>query len=242
MANVLALITARSGSKGVPNKNIRLLGGHPLLAWSIKALQKSTLIDRIIVSTDSREYADIAINLGAEAPFLRPDDISGDASTDYECISHALEWLDSNNYLPNYIAHIRPTTPFRDPALIDLAIDTFKNSPKHVTSMRSAHLMSESAYKAFEINNDGYFQVLGGGNIGLDVANNARQSYPKTYQPNGYIDVLSSSFIRQSNLIHGGYVLPFITPCTLEVDTEADFSMLEYQLKECKILAERVFG
>ena len=82
MSKVIALIPARSGSKGVPNKNTRLLGGHTLIAWSIMAVKKAKSIDRVIVSTDSEEYSQIAIQLGAEAPFLRPAEISGDQSTD----------------------------------------------------------------------------------------------------------------------------------------------------------------
>ena len=90
MNSIVAIIPARSGSKGVPNKNIRLLGGHSVLNWSIKACKLSKLITRIIVSTDSLEYARIAHGLGAEVPFIRPADISGDNSSDYEFIDHAL--------------------------------------------------------------------------------------------------------------------------------------------------------
>jgi N-acylneuraminate cytidylyltransferase len=230
MNKVIALIPARAGSKGVPNKNIRMLGGYPLMAWSIMAAKKSKLIDRIIVSTDSHEYANLAIKLGAEAPFLRPSEISDDHSTDYDCIVHALDWLGMNGGEPQYIVHIRPTTPFRDPAYIDSAIEAFQNSPENITSLRSAHEMSESAYKTLEITEDGRFKRVGSDDTALDSANNARQQFPKTYQANGYVDILSTSFIRAKGLIHGDWVLPFITPSVLEVDTEDDFFQLEYQL------------
>ncbi|MDO9219316.1 MAG: acylneuraminate cytidylyltransferase family protein, partial [Lacisediminimonas sp.] len=96
MSSIVALIPARAGSKGVPHKNIKPLGGRPLIEWSIKACLKSRLIDRVIVSTDSPEYAELAIKLGAEAPFLRPAEISADRSTDYDFIVHALDWLAAN--------------------------------------------------------------------------------------------------------------------------------------------------
>ena len=229
MSEVIALIPARSGSKGVLNKNKRLLGNYPLIAWSILAAKKSKFIDRIIVSTDSEEYAKLAIEYGAEAPFLRPEKISGDSSTDYEFILHALDWLLNKGDEPKYIAHIRPTTPLRDPLLIDCAIDFFKKNSK-ATSLRSAHEMPESAYKTFEIATEGQFKIVGANNTDLDKANSARQQFPKTFQPNGYIDVLSTQFIRNTGILHGNWVLPFITPISFEVDTEDDFIFLEYQL------------
>lgn len=242
MGNIIALIPARAGSKGVPNKNIRTLGDFPLIAWSIMAAKKSNFIDRIIVSTDSEEYAKLAINFGAEAPFLRPPEISGDRSTDYDCILHALDWFTLNGGEPDYIVHLRPTTPLRDPLYIDLAIKTFESSPNNVTALRSAHEMSESAYKTFEITEDGRFKRVGGESTALDSANNARQQFPSTYQANGYVDVLSTNFVRKSGLIHGDWVLPFITPSVVEVDTEDDFLHLEYQISHAPSIASQLFN
>lgn len=229
MSRVIALIPARSGSKGVPNKNIRPLGGHTLIEWSIMACKKAKLIDRVIVSTDSPEYAQLSVRLGAEAPFLRPAEISGDRATDYDFIAHALNWLAANGGEPEYIAHIRPTTPLRDPTLIDAAIRAFQ-SDSRATALRSVHEMSESAYKTFEIAPEGQLKRVGADSTALDAANNARQQFPATYQANGYVDVLSTRFIRASGLIHGNWVLPFVTPTVVEVDTEEDFAHLEYQI------------
>jgi N-acylneuraminate cytidylyltransferase len=240
MSKVIALIPARSGSKGVPNKNTRLLGGHALIAWSIKAALKASSIDRVVVSTDSYEYAQLAIQLGAEAPFLRPAEISGDRSTDFDFIAHALDWFADSAGEPEYIVHIRPTTPFRDPALIDTAVRLFQNS-KVATALRSAQEMSESAYKTFEIAPAGQFKRLGADGTALDAANNARQQFPATYQANGYVDVLSTRFIRDNSLIHGDWVLPFITPTVVEVDTEDDFALLEYQLARTPNISTQLF-
>lgn len=241
MNNVVALIPARSGSKGVPHKNIKSLGGHPLIEWSIKACLKSRLIDRIIVSTDSTEYADLSIKLGAEVPFLRPADIADDRSTDYEFVLHALNWFAANGGEPESLVHIRPTTPYRSPGLIDVAIEAFRNESR-ATALRSVHEMTESAYKTFEIAPEGQLQSLGADSTALDAANNARQQFPATYQANGYVDVLSSRFVRSHGMIHGDWVMPFITPAVVEVDSEDDFAHLEFLLDRNPEIAHEIFS
>lgn len=229
MHGIYALIPARSGSKGVPDKNIRNLAGHSLLAWSISVCLKSNLIDRVIVSTDSEAYANLALSLGAEVPFLRPAHISHDTSSDLDFIMHALEWFHSVNSVPKYIAHMRPTTPLRLPQIIDDAIREFVGS-QDATSLRSVHKMSESAYKTFELNEKGYLRMLGASNSFLDLANSARQLYPQTYFANGYVDVLSVEYILGSGFLHGDKVIPFITPFSVEVDTEEDFDHLIHKV------------
>jgi N-acylneuraminate cytidylyltransferase len=241
LSKVVALIPARAGSKGVPNKNVRDLGGHPLLAWSVAACTHSVMIDRTIVSTDSPDYAALAQRLGAEAPFLRPAEISGDRSTDYEFIVHALNWLAAHGDEPAFVVHIRPTTPLRDAKLIDEAVRAFEASP-HATALRSVHEMAESAYKTFEIAAGGQLKRLGSDSTALDAANNARQQFPATYQANGYVDVLSTAFIRRSGLIHGDQVMPFITPPVVEVDGENDFAHLEFQLSRAPDTARQLFA
>jgi len=241
VTQIVVLIPARAGSKGVPNKNVRMLGGHPLLAWSIAACLKSKSIHRVIVSTDSADYAKLAKELGAEAPFLRPAEISADRSTDYDFVVHALDWLANEGREPDFLVHIRPTTPFRNPSLIDAAVGEFVNASQ-ATAMRSVHEMSESAYKTFEIAAAGQLKRLGSDDTALDSANNARQQFPSTYVANGYVDVLSSAFIRKTGLLHGDHVLPFITPPVVEVDTESDFAHLEFQLEQAPTIVSKLFA
>lgn len=230
---IIALIGARSGSKGVPNKNIRILGGYPLLAWSIRACAKAKLIDRIIVSTDSEEYASIARLYGAEV-IMRPAAISGDESTDYEFIAHALETVDCE-----YVAHIRPTTPLRDPQVIDRAITEFQ-ATKDYAAMRSVHEMPESAYKAFTIL-AGVLVPMTGVHT-ADMSNLPRQSFPTTYAANGYVDVLNTKFCRHSSRLHGDSVCPFLTEPVIEIDCAADFAMLEAYVSRNPEVTTRVFG
>jgi len=231
MIKTFALIPARSGSKGVPNKNVMKLNGHPLLGWSIAAAKQSKNIDRVIVSTDSKEYADLAISYGAEVPFIRPDKISNDTSTDFEFIEHALNFFKNECNEPSYIAHLRPTTPIRDPNLIDAAIELAINQ-NNCSSIRSVHEMSETAYKTLEIDDMNYLRPLGLIDTSKLDNNAPRQAFPKTYQANGYIDILISSHIRKNGNIHGNDCLPFLTEQAIEIDCVDDFKYLEYTLAQ----------
>ena len=182
----------------------------------------------------------MSLEMGAEVPFLRPAEIATDRSADYDFIKHALDWFSQDEWEPDYIVHIRPTTPFRDPSLVDRAVAEFIGHPR-ATALRSVHPMSESAYKTFEIAPGGQLKRVASESTELDIANNARQQFPATYIANGYVDVLSTAFIREMQLIHGDYVLPFITPRANEVDTPEDFFMLEAELENHPEFAARIF-
>jgi CMP-N,N'-diacetyllegionaminic acid synthase len=230
MKNIVALIPARSGSKGVVDKNIMPLGGIPLISYSIVAAKKSKLIDRIIVSTDSEEYSEIARSYGAETPFIRPKDISGDLATDVEFFKHAVDWLQENeNFVPEYFVHLRPTTPFRDSKVLDKAIKEFICSD--YSALRSCHKMSESSYKTFEVENNMFKRICNGGN-NIEGSNAARQAFPETYDANGYIDIVRSEMIAKHSLIHGSRVKAFITNTTHEIDEIGDIDFLEYLIKK----------
>ena len=238
--DIIAVIPARSGSKGVPDKNIRNLAGKPLIAYSITAAKNAGLIDRIIVSTDSEKYAYFAREYGAEVPFIRPNKYSKDDSTDYDFVKHLLDWLaDNEGSTPDYIIHLRPTTPLRDSSVLDNAIEKFMNNVE-ATSLRSAHEMSETAYKQFELE-DKYFKTICTGSFDLDDANNSRQSFPKTYFPNGYIDILRTSYILENHLLHGNRVMGYITDFAIEVDTIDDFKFLEWKINKNDEIIKKIF-
>ncbi len=241
MDKIVAIIPARSGSKGVVNKNIRLLAGYPLLAYSIAVAKMVKCIDRIIVSTDSMMYAAIAREYGAEIPFLRPMEISGDTSTDYDFIRHLLNWMLCNEgNIPKYLVHLRPTTPLRDENYIDAAINCIEQY-EHATALRSVHEMSESAYKAFEIVGD-YLKPIGSDSFDLDEFNKPRQSFINTYEANGYVDIIRSEYVIENNKLHGDRVKYFITPHVVEVDAVEDFDYLEYQVTKHPEIVKNLFG
>ena len=239
MSKIVALIPARSGSKGVPGKNIKPLAGFPLIAYSIKAALKSKLIDRVIVSTDSEEYANIAREYGAEVPFLRPSELSGDKAADTDFFKHAIDWfIENEGEVPEYFAHLRPTTPLREPNVIDAALKSFIGSD--FTALRSVHKMTESSYKSFEIEDD-KLKCLCGGNFDIESANLARQAYPSTYDANGYIDVVRSEMVIQKNLIHSDRVQAYVTDVSYEIDELSDIDFLEYLINKSPTLVKRLF-
>jgi CMP-N,N'-diacetyllegionaminic acid synthase len=241
MGEIFALIPARAGSKGLKDKNIKLLAGHPLMAFSIAAAKRCKNINRVIVSTNSKQYADIAKKYGAEVPFLRPEEISQDKSTDYDFVKHALDWFSENEgRLPQMLVHLRPTTPLRQVKYIQDAVEIVKKDTD-ATALRSVHKMSESAYKMFEIEN-GILKRVGTSSFELDRANDPRQGFTDTYFPNGYVDVLKTSFILENKKIHGNRVFGYVTPFGAEVDGPEDFEYLEYlAAKNPKIVSE-LFG
>lgn len=228
---VYAIIPARSGSKGVKNKNIRCLLGYPMLAYSIMACKLCGGIDRIIVSTDSEEYARIARYYGAETPFIRPAEISGDNSTDIEFMQHAINWLAENEgELPELFMHVRPTYPLRDFKVMRDALDRMK-ADNTATSLRSAYLASNTPYKWFNLREDGYYKPIRD-DMTLDQANNPRQAFPDVFIPDGYVDMLRTSHIIEKDLMHGDRMIGFVVPSGIDVDAMKDMEYLEFIIKD----------
>ena len=219
---IIAIIPARSGSKTIKDKNIRELGKKPLIAWSIESCLRSKFISKVYVSTDSKKYAKIAKQFGPIEILLRPRKISGDFSTDYQMIKHAIDNID---YSYDYIAHIRPTTPIRKICDLNTAIKSFVNS--RYTSLRSVHEMSETSYKTLEIVK-GALKPLKNLKSTIDELNAPRQKFNKTYTPNGVIDIYKKSFIIQNKLLFGNKVKAFKTSYTKEIDNKSDFNYIEF--------------
>ncbi len=235
---VFALVTARSGSKGVPDKNIKHIGGYSLLDWSIKSSLKAQSISKVYLSTDSEDYANIGKKCGALVSFLRPMELASDTANDLDVIKHFLSVIDEK---PDALVHIRPTTPIRDPSILDKAIEMFFTKKDELTSLRSVHEMSESAYKSFEVNEKGVLATIGSVESG-DKANLPRQAFPKTYAANGYVDILDPNFILKENKLHGDRILAFQTPVVTEVDSIEDLEYLEWQVTKQPHLLKTVFG
>jgi len=216
-----AIIPARGGSKGIPNKNIVDLGGFPLIAYSIVASKKAGL--ETYVSTDSEEIAKISKEWGAKV-IMRPKEYATDTSPDIDFIKHAIKYINTD-----YLVHLRPTTPFRNPELIKQAIREMEKSK--ATSMRSAHRIAESPYKFMKIKK-GYFLPFIGD---LKNSNLPRQLFEPVFHPNGYVDILKVSEIGKT--IHGKKILPFITDEVIEIDRPID---LEYA--RTKVFKTKIYG
>ena len=241
--NIVAIIPARSGSKGVPNKNIRSLGGRPLIEWSIAAAKLTPEISRVIVSTDSQSYAELAIEMGADAPFIRPTEISGDKSSDLELFKHVIHYFDSiEKYTPEIFVHLRPTSPFRDPDLISEAIQLALFQMGNISAIRSVQEMSETAYKTVEFDENDFLISSFSRNRDLESSNLPRQHFPVTYSPNGYVDIIFPKNISDCNYLHGSSVMGFKTDSIIEIDSENDFKICESLLSISPIIKRKLFG
>jgi len=210
---VYAIIPARSGSTAVKNKNIRDMGGKPLMAWQITNAVESKLVNRTFVSTDSEQYRKIAKEHGAEVPFLRPPGISGSRSTDLEFLQHFLQWLTENNQEhPDYIVQLRPTAPMTTSKQVDEAVSLMLQHELYgYDALRSVTLYDHEAYNSYWIHDDDTTlkplishpvkDPLAPGSpvpyveLPSEPQSVARQILPKIYWHNAYIDIMRPSTI-----------------------------------------------
>ena len=224
MIRILCIIPARSGSKGLPHKNIKDYRGKPLLAWSIEQAQLCRYDMKIVVSTDSKEYADIAMKYGAEAPFLRPLEISGDLSTDYECMKHSVEWLKQNQqYYPDIVLQLRPTSPLRNVEDINNAIGLFLENRENYDSLLSVIEFEKSPYKMYNVKENTLMPLFKKVNDIDEPYNQCRQILPKCYLHNGYIDIFNTSILERET-ISGEKIYPYVMNKEedLDIDTNDD--------------------
>ena len=231
MVEVLALIPARGGSKGLPRKNIKSLGGYPLIGYSIAAALKAELVTRTIVSTDDSEIADLSREYGAEVPFLRPDEFAQDNTRDLPVFQHALSWLsEQENYHPDVVVQLRPTSPFRPPGLIDGAIQTLLNFPE-ATSVRGVVPSKQNPFKMWRVQADGKMAPL----LETDYPepfNMPRQELPPTYWQTGHIDVINSKTIQNGSMSGDTvYAYQIDSLFSIDLDNSLDWKRAEERLK-----------
>ncbi len=217
---VLAIIPARGGSKGLPNKNILPLLDHPLIAYSIKAAKDSQLITRTIVSTDSETIAQTALKYSAEVPFMRPEEFAQDMSTDFEVFYHALNWLkDNEGYVPDYVVQLRPTSPIRSAKIIDDCIEKLANSD--ADSLRIVTPSPITPYKMWAIENEekAMIPLLNLPEI-EEPYNQPRQKLPQTYWQIGFLDVIKTETLVSQKSMSGKKILPYIVGNEFAVDID----------------------
>lgn len=229
---ILALIPARAGSKRVKNKNIRDLGGKPLIAYTIEAALKSKLVTRVVVSTDSPVIAAAAKKYGADVPFLRPKDLAGSGSTEYEFHRHALDWLKENEgYEADLIVNLYPTTPFRKSASIDRAIREMLANPKS-ESLRSIRKCAEHPYKMWTVKGKLAHPYVGG--VGSQKHTLAYQQLPEIWIQNASIYITRPSVIYDSKTTIGKNVLafPMNEEESVDINLPLDFVLAETLLRD----------
>lgn len=225
---VIGIIPARGGSKGVPGKNIRLLAGKPLVAYTIEAALAAKSLDRVVVSTDDKEIARISKEYGAEVPFLRPKHLAKDTTPDLPVFQHALQYLEDNEgYKPDIIVHLRPTTPFKTGKLIDGAVNKLISTG--ADGVRTVCLVEYHPCWMKRIEGDRILPFMK-----LDREYTRRQDLPPVYKANGVVDVTRRKFIMDEGRMLGDNVKAiFMEPMpSLDIDTELDFLIAERVLEE----------
>ena len=230
MTEILALIPARGGSKGIPLKNIRNFAGYPLIAWSIAAAKYSNSVTRVIVSTDDEEIAAVARDYGAETPFLRPAEFAQDQTTDLPVFEHALKWLEEvEAYKPDIVVQLRPTSPIRPRGLVDDAVRVLIAHPD-ADCVRGVVPAAQNPHKMWRFSgNDTPMQPL------LEVEgihepyNAPRQILPSIYWQTGHIDAIHVSTIAEKHSLTGDVIYPLmIDPrYTVDIDTLPDWEKYE---------------
>lgn len=223
--NIIAVIPARSGSKSVVNKNIRLLAGKPMLAYSIEHAKQSRYISRILLSTDSSDYAAIGKAYGAEVPFLRPAEYATDTATDIEVFYHCLTFLRENDgMVPDIVVQLRPTYPIRRIEDIDNMIGMLLSN-EAADSVRSIAPAKEIPYKMWHRDGKGFLSP-----VMKDISecyNMPRQSLPKVYYQNACIDVVRGRVILNDYSMSGRNILGYEMDRNYDIDTEEELKKAE---------------
>jgi CMP-N-acetylneuraminic acid synthetase len=199
----LALVPARGGSKGIPRKNIALLGGKPLIAWTIQAARSASSIDRVVVSTDDAEIAEIAVHYGAEVPFLRPADLSGDRAAAQPVIAHAVSWLAVHEgWTAEAVAYLQPTSPLRGAADIDHAAEllTTRNADTVVSVVPVPHNMTPASLMR---ECEGLLEFC----MAEDQRQFSRHDKPRLYARNGPAILLARRAVIEAGTLYGARIV-----------------------------------
>lgn len=227
-AKFLALVLARGGSKGIPKKNIKLLGGKPLLAYTIEAAKASRYLDRVILSTEDQEIAETGRRYGAEVPFMRPAELATDQASSIDTIIHALNWLrDTEGYLPDYTVLLQPTSPFRTAADIDGAIEK-------LLQCGAASLVSlcEADAHPFWLKKIVDDRVVPFTEEGAGITR--RQDLPAVYNLNGAIYIAETELMIREKTFYVGTTAPYVMSkeSSVDLDDMVDWLVAEALLKE----------
>jgi CMP-N,N'-diacetyllegionaminic acid synthase len=227
--SVLALLTARGGSKGVPGKNIKPLAGKPLIAWSVEAACGSRYVDRVLVSTDSDEIATAVIAAGGEAPFRRPSELAGDLSKQEDAILHAMAWCEKNDRAYDILLVLAPTTPLRDAIEIDAAIETLARHPvaRAVFSVREC---DHSPLFTNRLPADGSMAQF----VPHELRLKNRQELPTYYQLSGSVALARWDHFKAEGSFLTSATYAYVTDSRkgLDIDTMADFLLAEIYMRD----------
>ncbi|HET6773797.1 MAG TPA: acylneuraminate cytidylyltransferase family protein [Acidimicrobiales bacterium] len=220
---VLAIIPARGGSKGIPRKNVVELLGRPLLWWSVRSALDAETVTRTVLSTDDAQMADVGREAGAEVPFLRPAELAGDDVLDLPVFEHVLATLArTEGYRPDLVVHLRPTSPLRPPGLVDEGVRTLAADPA-ADSLRAVTVPANNPFKMWRIV-DGVLVPLVDSGI-PEQYNQPRQALPAAYWQTGTLDVMRPATILEQHSMTGRRILPMVIDPELAVDIDDPVSL-----------------
>ena len=224
--NVCTIITARGGSKGIPRKNIKLLNGKPVIAYSIEPSISSSLIKNTYVTTEDSEISEVSKEYGAEI-INRPPHLAEDTSTSVDVILHALDYLEKNNNLPDFFVLLQPTSPLRSKEDIENAIYLFTKN--ECNALISVCEIDHTSMLSLTIENN-FLKPTCDENF----LNTRRQELPDYYCPNGAIYIITPESLRKDKTFYPKRTIPYIMPKerSVDLDTEFDFKLAEFLLKK----------
>lgn len=229
----VGLITARGGSKGIPQKNIIDLAGKPLIAWTIQAALQSRFLDRLIISTDDEEIANVSRTFGAEVPFLRPSELAEDNSSHLDVVIHAVEWLQEHeNYYPDYVSILQPTSPLRTTEDIDAVIQlAIKQNAEGVISVCETH---HHPYLMTRIAPDGTLVEFLTGSPESGTSSIRRQELPPVYFINGAIYLVMRKILLEKRTLQPERTFAYIMPNerSLQIDEPKDLFLVDLLLRD----------
>jgi len=226
---IVALIPARAGSKRVPGKNVRRLGGHPLLAYTIAAALESRIFSDVIVSTDSQEYAEIAAHYGASVPFLRPSEFATDISPDIEWVAHALAELRAAGRATDAFSLLRPTSPFRQATTIHRGWTAFL-AEHGVDSLRAVERCRQHPGKMWTVSGHRMTPFVPDQPADRPWHSSQTQTLPPVYVQNASLEIAWTRVVFDTHTIAGTHVMPFFTEGLegFDVNTREDWIVAEH--------------
>jgi len=227
--NVLAIIPARSGSKGLPGKNMKELCGKPLIAWSIEQAKSCNDVDRIVVSTDDRGIAEVAKKYGAELPFMRPAELANDTASTIDVIFHTIGWLKKyKDYQAGYILLLQPTSPLRTVEDIRAAIQMLKD--ENARAVVSVCETDHHPWWSNTLPEDGNMKDF----IRPEIRNKRRQELPVFYRLNGAIYLADTDYLYKHNGFFGPdtFAYKMLKNRSVDIDSDVDFKLAALLVKE----------
>jgi CMP-N,N'-diacetyllegionaminic acid synthase len=243
-ATCVGLIPARAGSKRVPGKNVRMLGGHPLIAYAVASALDSGVLDGVIVSTDSPEIAEVAQAFGAEVPFLRPAEMAGDRSPDIEWIRHLLATLEGEGRAWDCYAILRPTSPFRQPETIRRAWAAFRADGR-ADSLRAVQPSREHPAKQWIVEGSRMRPVMPNPDPAVTPWHSTPyQALPPVYVQNASLEIARTAAPLLTGTISGTVIMPFLTEGLegFDINGPDDWLLAEHHVREQPELLPAVRG